>query len=126
VCETHSWAISNPRTDRRNRKSKKEKSLFFTQHTYPNPYRVTPHIGLRQGRYKIIYYYPFNEWEFYDLESDPHEKENLSNNTSKIDLFHAFRKKLMNTAKSENIERYYDEFSEDWRREQRSPNKKSR
>ena len=113
-------------TELRNRKSKKEKSLFFTQHTYPKPYRVTPHIGLRQGRYKIIYYYPFNEWEFYDLESDPHEKENLSNNTSKIDLFHAFRKKLMNTAKSENIERYYDEFSEDWRREQRSPNKKSR
>jgi arylsulfatase A-like enzyme len=116
---------SNPK-DLNYSKNKEEKSFFFTQHTYPQPYRVTPHIGLRQGRYKIVHYYPFNEWEFYDLESDPLEKENLSNNKSKQDLFATYRKKLISKVSSKELERYYEMFSEDWRREQRSPNKKTR
>ena len=107
-------------------KNKEEKALFFTQHTYPQPYRVAPHIGLRQGRYKIIHYYPFNEWEFYDLETDPHEKENLTSNKSKQDLFATYKKKLTSRASSEDLEQYNKKFSEGWRREQRSPNKKTR
>jgi len=34
-------------------------------------------IGVRIGRYKLIYYYTVNEWELFDLEKDPDEMENL-------------------------------------------------
>jgi hypothetical protein len=29
------------------------------------------------GRAKLIYYYPIDEWEMFDLESDPHELNNI-------------------------------------------------
>jgi hypothetical protein len=38
---------------------------------------VLPHLGVRGDRYKLIYFYTVNEWEFYDLKTDPNEQRNL-------------------------------------------------
>ena len=35
------------------------------------------HEGIRDERYKLISFYEFNQWEFYDLENDPNELNNL-------------------------------------------------
>ncbi len=35
------------------------------------------HYGVRNDRYKLIHFYQFDEWEFYDLETDPDELQNL-------------------------------------------------
>lgn len=53
-------------------------SLYY--HYYENPgfHNVARHYGVRDHRYKLIhFYYPDDEWEFYDLESDRSEMVNL-------------------------------------------------
>ena len=54
----------------------KRSSIFHTL-IIPEESDVSPHHGLRKGKYKIIHYYPFDEWEFFDLENDPNELQNL-------------------------------------------------
>ncbi len=51
-------------------------SLYY--HYYmEEAHGVTPHYGVRTDRYKLIYFYKNNEWEFYDLEKDPNEMNNV-------------------------------------------------
>src|SRR5262245_52760932 len=40
-------------------------------------HRVYRHEGVTNGHAKLIHYYPINEWEMFDLESDPHELVNI-------------------------------------------------
>ena len=35
------------------------------------------HEGIRDERYKLISFYDFKQWEFYDLKGDPRELNNL-------------------------------------------------
>ena len=37
---------------------------------------VHRHEGAYDGRYKLIHYYDIEEWELYDLQSDPREIRN--------------------------------------------------
>ena len=38
---------------------------------------VKRHYGIRTERYKLIhFYYNIDAWEFYDLQTDPHELSN--------------------------------------------------
>lgn len=39
-------------------------------------HNVYKHYGVRTERYKLAFFYTLNEWEFYDLEKDPHEMKN--------------------------------------------------
>ena len=43
-------------------------------------HNVYKHYGVRTDRYKLIYFYTFDEWEFYDLEKDPNEMRSQSDN----------------------------------------------
>jgi arylsulfatase A-like enzyme len=36
-------------------------------------HKVYKHYGLRTDRYKLVYFYTLDEWEFYDLKTDPKE-----------------------------------------------------
>jgi arylsulfatase A-like enzyme len=38
---------------------------------------VLKHLGIRGERYKLIYFYTENEWELYDLKTDPMEQKNI-------------------------------------------------
>jgi hypothetical protein len=40
---------------------------------------VAKHYGIRTIKHKLIHYYQFNEWEFFDIISDPLENDNLYN-----------------------------------------------
>ncbi|MCK5852613.1 DUF4976 domain-containing protein, partial [bacterium] len=54
-------------------------SLYY--HYYmEEAHGVTPHYGIRTDRYKLINFYKNNEWEFYDLEKDPDEMNNIYGN----------------------------------------------
>jgi hypothetical protein len=34
---------------------------------------VAEHYGVTDGRYKLIHYYKLDQWELFDLVTDPHE-----------------------------------------------------
>jgi arylsulfatase A-like enzyme len=53
------------------------RDLYY--HFYENPgfHGVARHYGVRTERYKLVYYYQNDEWELFDLESDPADQVNL-------------------------------------------------
>lgn len=56
------------------------KRLYYHYYEYPFDHSVVPHLGVRGERYKLIYFYTVNEWELYDLKTDPDEQQNLISN----------------------------------------------
>ena len=55
-----------------------QQSMYYHYYEYPYYHRVQPHYGIRNQRYKLIhFYYDIDVWEFYDLQNDPSEMNNL-------------------------------------------------
>jgi arylsulfatase A-like enzyme len=60
-------------------------SLYYHYYEYPGAHSVRRHEGVSGKRYKLIKFYGKDvkdgeEWEFYDLEKDPQELNNLYQN----------------------------------------------
>ena len=53
------------------------KSIYYHYYEYPSVHMVPRHYGVRTHRYKLMHFYQFDEWEFYDLKNDPDELNNL-------------------------------------------------
>jgi arylsulfatase A-like enzyme len=54
------------------------KEWYYEYYEWPNPEKVPPCRGIRTERYKLIHYLlEPNEFELYDLQSDPQETHNL-------------------------------------------------
>ncbi len=47
--------------------------VYYHYYEFPRPHHVHPHEGVRTGRYKLIHYYTLDQWELFDLKSDPDE-----------------------------------------------------
>ena len=56
------------------------KSIYYHYYEYPSVHMVPRHFGVRTDKLKLMKFYEFDEWEFYDLESDPDELTNQYNN----------------------------------------------
>ncbi|MEI6245304.1 MAG: sulfatase/phosphatase domain-containing protein, partial [Acidobacteriota bacterium] len=52
-------------------------SVYYHYYEFPADHRVQAHVGVRTDRYKLIYYYPVNEWELFDLQKDPQEMRSV-------------------------------------------------
>ena len=53
-------------------------SIYYHYYEYPSVHMIPRHYGIRTERYKLMHFYQFgNEWELYDLHSDPDELQNL-------------------------------------------------
>lgn len=52
-------------------------AIYYHYYGYPAVHQVARHYGIRTGRYKLMHFYQFDEWELYDLEADPDELRNL-------------------------------------------------
>lgn len=122
-------SITSVPEDHRNKfiqTSKFNNRLYFSHTDYPGKYKVSPHHGVREGRYKIIHYYPFDEWEFFDLEKDPKEINNLLLQEPLSKIIEEYKRKLDESAVSSNNRQNQMKFTEKWKREQRSPKNKMR
>lgn len=51
--------------------------LYYHYYEFGRDHSVLPHLGIRTERYKLIYFYTVNEWQWYDLENDKSELNNL-------------------------------------------------
>ncbi len=56
------------------------KSIYYHYYEYPSVHMVPRHYGVRTDKFKLMRFYHFDEWEFYDLENDPDELTNEYNN----------------------------------------------
>jgi arylsulfatase A-like enzyme len=52
-------------------------SMYYRYYHYPADHRVQPHLGVRTHQYKLIHFNKLDQWELYDLQSDPYETNNL-------------------------------------------------
>jgi arylsulfatase A-like enzyme len=48
-------------------------AIYYHYYEYPSVHMVARHRGVRTDRFKLIHFYQFGEWEFYDLDADPLE-----------------------------------------------------
>jgi len=54
------------------------KSVYYHYYEYPIWHKVQPHYGVKTDRYKLMhFYYSMDEWELYDLKTDPNEMHNI-------------------------------------------------
>lgn len=67
-------------------------------HYYEYPYgwhNVKKHYGIRTDRYKLIHFYnDIDEWELYDLQTDPGEINNIYNNPEHQSLVDSLKQEL--------------------------------
>lgn len=70
------------------------KGIYYHYYEYPSVHMVARHYGIRTDRYKLIRFYQFDEWEFYDLEKDPEELTNQYNNAAYADVISTMKKDL--------------------------------
>jgi arylsulfatase A-like enzyme len=61
------------------------KSIYYHYYEFPSVHMVPKHNGIRTERYKLINFYEFGEFEFYDLDNDPDELTNEYNNPKYAD-----------------------------------------
>ncbi|WP_282080270.1 sulfatase family protein [Aquimarina algiphila] len=55
--------------------------IYYHYYDFPAFHMVKKHYGIRTKRFKLIHFYDdIDTWEFYDLEKDPKESNNLINN----------------------------------------------
>lgn len=71
------------------------KSIYYHYYEYPSVHMVPRHNGIRTDRYKLIHFYEFDEWEFYDLETDPDELQNEYNNPEYAEVINTIRQEFI-------------------------------
>jgi arylsulfatase A-like enzyme len=64
-------------------------------HYYELSFGLVKHYGVRTDRYKLIHFYePIDSWELFDLETDPHEMNNLINDPDYSDVLKDMKVRL--------------------------------
>ncbi len=62
-------------------------------------HNVPRHFGVRTDRFKLIRYYDLDEWELFDLQTDPREKMNLYDNVA----YRSIRSRMMRLLEAERL-----------------------
>ena len=96
------------------------KSIYYHYYEYPSYHQVPRHNGIRTERYKLINFYEFGEWEFYDLKTDPDELKNLYGNPEKKELIDDVRKQLLKLQKGYGDDTVLKEKPPEWKSKMRS------
>jgi arylsulfatase A-like enzyme len=52
-------------------------ALYYHYYEFPGVHAVPRHYGVRTDRYKLIHYYQLDEWELFDLQTDPQELQSV-------------------------------------------------
>jgi arylsulfatase A-like enzyme len=81
-------------------KAEWRKDWLYEYYEYPGPHSVRKNRGVRTERYKYIHYYEEpQEYELYDLQKDPEERDNLYGKKGYEEITAALRKRLQELRK---------------------------
>jgi arylsulfatase A-like enzyme len=69
-------------------------SFYYHYYEYPAVHSVRRHYGVRDRRYKLIYFYNLDEWELYDLAEDPQELRNVYGDARYAPVVERLKKEL--------------------------------
>ena len=76
---------------------------------------IPRHYGIRTERYKLMHFYQFgNEWELYDLQSDPDELQNLYGKKGTAKLAADLKKQLRGLQKNYEDDSDISEKPKEW------------
>ena len=82
-------------------------AVYYTYYEYPAEHAVKRHYGIATDRYKLIhFYYDIDEWELYDLQTDPNEMKNVYNEPEYAEIREEMHRKLS------DIRKYYGDSDE--------------
>lgn len=82
-------------------------AVYYTYYEYPAVHMVKRHYGVATERYKLMhFYYDIDEWEMYDLETDPNEMKNIYDDPAYADVKEMLHKKL------EELRKFYGDSDE--------------
>jgi arylsulfatase A-like enzyme len=84
------------------------KSLYYHYYEYPGAHSVRRHEGIANKQYKLIRFYGEDvpggeEWEFYDLETDPSEMNNLYGKSQVEEVVGEMKEELLRLRKKYNL-----------------------
>ena len=96
--------------------------LYFEHYQFPDKLMVAKHYGIRNGRYKLIHYHQFDEWELFDILKDPNEQNNLYVDSIDPKLVEIIKTKLITKRKKLGLGKLLEPMPEEWRRIYRGPN----
>ena len=96
------------------------KSIYYHYYEYPSVHMVPRHYGIRTDRYKLMHFYQFgNEWELYDLKTDPDELTNLYGKPGQAELTARLKKQLVALQKHYEDDSDISEKPESWQKQVR-------
>jgi arylsulfatase A-like enzyme len=84
------------------------KDWLYEYYEYPSPEMVRPERGIRTERYKLISFYTQDQWEFYDLVSDPLERHNLYSEPAQQDRIATMKLRLKQLRRETGDDGRYD------------------
>ena len=81
---------------------------------------IPRHYGIRNNRYKLMHFYQFGEeWELYDLKTDPDELQNLYGKKEHAQLAARLKKQLVKLQKHYEDDSDISEKPEAWQKQVR-------
>jgi len=84
-------------------------SFYYRYYHDPGHHNTWAHYGIRTETHKLIYFWKKDQWEFYDLVSDPQEMRNLYGDPSQTRTVAALKRQLLKLKKAVKDE---DQFAE--------------
>lgn len=97
-------------------------AIYYHYYEYPSVHMVPRQNGVRTDRYKLIHFYQFgDEWEFYDLDTDPDETMNQYDNPYYAEEVAMMKQKLQELIKKYDDDSDMSEKPEEWQKDVRKP-----
>lgn len=88
-------------------------SMYYHYYEFPFWHHVQPHYGIRTDRYTLAhFYYNIDQWELYDMETDPDQMVNQINNPAYAATVLDLKKQLYKLQKEYGDDRTLAEFRE--------------
>lgn len=93
------------------------KSIYYHYFEFPGGHMVARHNGIRTDRYKLMHFYQFGEWEFYDLLKDADELSNEYQNSEYQDVIQQLKVQLANLQQQYGDDSDLEEMPDQWKQQ---------